>query len=542
MYRILIVDDEPMIVEGLSTLFEDHNPWEIEVHKACLATDALQILNRQRIDILLTDIRMPAVSGIELMQKVRANWPDCKILFLTAFEEFEYAYTALKNPGVRFLLKTEGHEAIINAVGECIQEIENELRERTLRIRSSEQTGIIRALRIRDFLNQVLHTTGESVSQARLDEIGVPLQAGEPVYLLLGAPVSSCEDILSQMDILTELLTARMGKKAWCVPYKGSSQVFVWFLQPNSTMMGPITQTLPELLLDELETTEAVCKDKLVFVLAGTSCPWEHLFYEYQRMKAILYLQASAGEKLVYVTSETSAVPSKDAALLRLSEGCKKEIQLLKTDMETGSKEVFSKRLGQICEKILEIGSQTQELGQELAIELNLLFLSRFNRIALEGSSGKIQELAHKLRHTELSTPLSQKQYLSLGEAVFEFQNNSAQIQTSDCIKRVKTYICGHLGGDLSLSRLAQLSNYNPKYLSDLFRAQTGINLSDYIADKRLEEAKRLIAEGDMKMKDISAAVGFFSSSYFTRFFKKASGMTPVQYQERIAGEKLDKG
>ena len=94
-----------MIVEGLSTLLEERNPWELEVQKACLATQALEILNRQRIDILLTDIRMPVIDGLELMRRVRVNWPDCRILFLTAFEEFEYAYAALKNPGVRFLLK-----------------------------------------------------------------------------------------------------------------------------------------------------------------------------------------------------------------------------------------------------------------------------------------------------------------------------------------------------------------------------------------------------------------------------------------------------
>ena len=83
MYRILIVDDEPMIVEGLSTLLEERNPWELEVQKACLATQALE--NRQRIDILLTDIRMPVIDGLELMRRVRVNWPDCRILCLSAF-------------------------------------------------------------------------------------------------------------------------------------------------------------------------------------------------------------------------------------------------------------------------------------------------------------------------------------------------------------------------------------------------------------------------------------------------------------------------
>ncbi len=68
MYRILIVDDEPMIVEGLCALFEEQDAVQLEVYKACLAAEALGIMNRRRIDILLTDIRMPAVSGIELMQ------------------------------------------------------------------------------------------------------------------------------------------------------------------------------------------------------------------------------------------------------------------------------------------------------------------------------------------------------------------------------------------------------------------------------------------------------------------------------------------
>ena len=102
MYRILIVDDEPMIVEGLCALFEEQDAVQLEVYKACLAAEALGIMNRRRIDILLTDIRMPAVSGIELMQRVRANWPACRIIFLTAFEEFEYAYAALKTRACAF--------------------------------------------------------------------------------------------------------------------------------------------------------------------------------------------------------------------------------------------------------------------------------------------------------------------------------------------------------------------------------------------------------------------------------------------------------
>ncbi len=539
MYRILIVDDEPMIVEGLATLLEERNPWELEVQKACLATQALEILNRQRIDILLTDIRMPVIDGLELMQRVRTNWPDCRILFLTAFEEFEYAYAALKNPGVRFLLKTEGHDAILKAVGECVGEIENELKEKALRLRSREQLGIIRALRLRELWSQILKGTQPLISQELFDAMEIPFRAEEPVTLLLGAPVSPVTEPLLQMNQLTELLTIRLRDKAWCFAYQESNE-FVWFLQPCASLPSSITQALPKLIFDELDAAEAICQNSFSFVLPEKPAAWDQVFYEYQHLQASLRLQLSMGKNLIYVVPDGEDTPAQETTLFREKEACKKEMQLLKADLETGNRDAFTKRLPSFYEKLLELAAQRRELGRELIMELNLLFLSCFNQISHTRATETIQTLSQELSQTELSEPFSQSKYLTLGEALFEFQKASSNAQTYSCVETVKAYIRNHLDGDLSLSRLSELSNYNPKYLSDLFRAQTGKNLSAYISEKRLEEAKRLIAEGKLKMKDISAAVGFFSSSYFTRFFKKVSGMTPLQYQESLISERAE--
>ncbi|MFQ7595534.1 MAG: response regulator [Acutalibacteraceae bacterium] len=539
MYRILIVDDEPMIVEGLCALFEEQDAVQLEVYKACLAAEALGIMNRRRIDILLTDIRMPAVSGIELMQRVRANWPACRIIFLTAFEEFEYAYAALKNPGVRFLLKTESHEAILRAVSECVAELEAVLREKLLRQRSAEQSGVIRALRARELFSRLLHVGEAEVTQALLDELGLPLCTGEPVYLLLGLPAAPQEEALLQMDRITGGLTVRAGTKARCAAHKDGSGVLVWFLQENRAEMAEITQALPVLLADELEAMEEAYQADTVFVLAARPCAWDQLAHAYQRLKAVLHLKASAGKRLVYVADgeETSAGESE---ALRRSEACKRRIRQLGAALEAGDGPAAAAALRNVCACILEIGAQRQALGRALAMELSLCFLALLGRLPAAEESEPLQNGVRWLCSAEPALP-DERRYLALAEAVLAFQRESGRAQAADCIEKVKAYICGHLDADLSLSRLAQLSNYNPKYLSDLFSAQTGVNLSDYIAERRLEEAKRLIAGGTMKMKDIAAAVGFFSSSYFTRFFKKALGITPVQYQERLLRKELDR-
>lgn len=89
MYRMLIVDDLPVIVEGLVKMFGKKKP-ELELYQAYSAYQALDVLNRTRIDIVLSDIRMPGMEGTELLHEIKRHWPLCKVIFLTSFDDFHY--------------------------------------------------------------------------------------------------------------------------------------------------------------------------------------------------------------------------------------------------------------------------------------------------------------------------------------------------------------------------------------------------------------------------------------------------------------------
>ncbi len=127
MFRLLVVDDEPYITDGLYMLFLEMKELDIDVYRAYSADDALDLLEKMRLDIVITDISMPGMDGIELMKKIRFNWPRSRIIFLTGLNKFEYVYEAIKQESVKFVLKTEGYDAIIEIVKKTIQELEESL-------------------------------------------------------------------------------------------------------------------------------------------------------------------------------------------------------------------------------------------------------------------------------------------------------------------------------------------------------------------------------------------------------------------------------
>ncbi len=114
MYRLLIVDDEPVITNGLVQLFEENPEFELDVLKAYSAKEALAIAKKMKLDILVSDIRMPQKSGLQLVDELMYYWPMCRIIFLTGYSEFEYVQEALRKNVDNYILKTEGIDPILH--------------------------------------------------------------------------------------------------------------------------------------------------------------------------------------------------------------------------------------------------------------------------------------------------------------------------------------------------------------------------------------------------------------------------------------------
>jgi two-component system response regulator YesN len=482
---------------------------------------------------------MPEISGIELMDEIRRLRPDCRVVFLTAHDVFEYAYAALKIPTARFLLKTESYTTILDTIDGCVREIEGELRARELAARSDEQMRLIQDLKKKEYLGQVIHGY-DKVTQTDLDELGLNFKADMPVYLILASfwrefdrkrgagETEEYRKSIDQAALIPSILTSRIGGCIHCEIAELQYGMACFTAQQGDETRPAITSALMDALEDQDGEVSFACEAS--FALSAEPCSWEACPAEYKRLKSMLTRAPEEGG-FVCAASGFSDGGSDDKNL-RMAEKCRKSIEALQVYLESGYSDGFRRKLAESLEYMYRVYENHQRLGRELVIRLNLFFLSFVNRIPDTEMPEKAADLLRRLQIMDPDAMLPRQRYIELAEAILTYQSNAKQMLTRSSIERVRQYIGAHLGDDISLTRLARIAHFNPKYLSKLFSSETGVNLSDYIADKRRDEAKRLIVQGNMKIQDISAAVGFFSPAYFTRFFKKATGMTPQQYKE----------
>jgi len=125
--QVLLVDDEPFIVESIGSLLEGHAGISIEIHRAYSAAGALRIMAQRRIDIMVCDINMPGISGLQLAHHVRTQWPVCRVMILTAYADFEYSQEALRAGVIDYVLKTDSDDKIIKAFLNCVEHLNRDI-------------------------------------------------------------------------------------------------------------------------------------------------------------------------------------------------------------------------------------------------------------------------------------------------------------------------------------------------------------------------------------------------------------------------------
>lgn len=186
MYRILIVDDEPIIADGIYDLLNQTTA-ELDLYKCYSGEEALDILNRIRIDIVLTDINMPGMDGLQLLEAISRMWPGCKVVFLTGYSSFDYVYKAIRYPNVSYILKTESYKRIVETVEAKMAEIAEEQQLQDLAAKVERQMGTIRHFRQMNYLADLL--LGEmdpSDRDEQLRELGLAFDPALPVALIVG--------------------------------------------------------------------------------------------------------------------------------------------------------------------------------------------------------------------------------------------------------------------------------------------------------------------------------------------------------------------
>lgn len=535
MYRLLLVDDEPIILNSYYEMLSDTFKNELNVDK-CQYSSQIPDKLAERIDILITDIYMPKMTGYDVNQLVCRKWKDCRTIFITGNESMESARKVIRDSKnvVDYILKLEDTEVLIQAVRKAIYELDHIMQEKGLRENIRQYMSQAMPILRRDFFKEFLTSTACSSEELKesFSRLDFAFRAEAPVIPLLGAFRAKDGRVQRRVDttflIVDQIVSEYLSPKfiQYGFPLNDSIPLGMWCIQlvPNGTISPEEAVGYIHSYLDLIQEHSERFSDMTVsFILSHDMLEWQKLPQVYNRMLNLAQIYGHL-ENQIFFIEEAEEI----AELSKLEEEKKTRLlyQSLQQSLVSGDREAF-------CSVWEELTTQPRESLVQLHFEICSCFTTAMNILSLPASTyNGVCTFLLNIRLGESSPDTLLEQYLTAAKPLFQTsKNNNKKITT--VVDTVVQYIDAHMGEDLSLTKVSTMVFHNPSYFSKLFKQTMGIGYCEYVAKLRMTRAQNLLCTTSQKIGDISRQVGFDSIPYFNKTFKKTFGCTPQEYREK---------
>ncbi|WP_409342682.1 response regulator [Paenibacillus sp. MBLB4367] len=544
MAQLLIVDDEAHVVERLAELV----PWGTigitSVHKAFSAYEAIDLLSLQAIDIVITDIRMPGMSGLELSEHIRHTWPKTKCILLSGHAEFEYAKEAIQHGTASYLLKPVPDDELLATVSRVLQT----LREEWNAVISQER--IARTLRENlpqlrsNLLSELLlgKRYPEADLQDKMTMLAVPDIFGNPFYLLLvrlEKPFYGYEQrSLALVEYAVGNIAEELFAPGFTLWYGKDPHDYLVFVASAAGLSQPEEPSADD-SLHTLERTAAQLQDAIHTYLKGEATVLISRKGTFPRDLSALYdgtlsalrKRVGAEQDLILTVSGPLPEETEMRSLTSLY-----ELPTLAQLLESGQWTVAAGRLEGIFGELRTKRSEVEELLLEayFAIASAAAYYAHKNGRTLSQMIGPGYE---KLLQ---GMPFRSVQQLKdWTDAIMSSLRGEAESETKDSrtklIEGVRQFVERHLADDVSLTAIAEHVYMHPVYISKIYKLETGENVSDYVYRLRMEKAAQLLLHTPDKIYEIAASIGYQRAHSFINVFKKHTGLTPQEYRDKYA-------
>lgn len=521
MIRALVVDDEIYSTEGIKFALDWDSLGISQVYTANNIRQAKTILSEQPIQILISDIEMPKGSGYDLLRWMRDKDYDPAIIILTSYGKFEYAKQAIEFQCLDYLLKPVSKKILLEAVQRGIGRY-FERRKTDANNKLAEYWNSGQKRRLRHFWRDVMDASAMVDSKALLElaeQSHIPYTR-ESVFLPVLYKFHSSDEQFSFRTWFDEF-----SHRLYFQVFQGSDSV----LLPQEPSIWVIVQA-------DMEDMDGYYKRTLQKSKAFTD--WE---YEEHELIISCYLgvfgdlvKTTEQLRQLQVASLENVSDQKGVFLLYQKES---EIVYKRPDIESWialfNKCDYKEAIREI-ELYIDQKAEKGEIDYGSLMQLLQDYMQAFY-IAL--SEKNIQ--AHLLFNDEYSVALYEKADKSIRgfkEWICHLINKASDYismasDANSVVWKIKQFIKENLSEQLSRKQISASVFLSPDYVSRVFRLETGIQLSEYIAKVRMAEACHLLESTDLPIGEIAYKTGFCDAAYFSKVFRIRNGVTPTQYQ-----------
>ena len=525
MYRILIVDDERLIVEGMCRALGRLELFETEC--ALSGVEALEILRSRKIDAMLLDINMPDMDGITLMRTLDAQGRRLPTVVISGYEEFEYVQEAMRYGAFDYLLKPLSPKNVA-AIGLKLHErlersMHEEEQNRQLRDFVIEQRGTIKQKLLSDILNG-------SVQPEQIEEMrriyGIDLR-GEYITAVV-IHIRRASASLSELEFQMALRSAEQQiEHAFSdVPeanlFNMENARYVLLLSAamsfDSALLSDLLQNTASALGD-IDNIEA-------FIGKGMEVRGLGRVRESYNAanEALDYRSMFKNERIYDIGDyrENSDIFEIESML----DGIGEQLKHMRYDDAQGQIEALFQRLNAGATSL----SEQQQIF--FLYKCAMLLISVMLEKGLSCMGSFMQDLVLAGGKGWISPVQVQKNIQAMLAVIQEEIPRNYSEKNRGISQRVEEFIHEHFSDPgLSVRSLSDALNYSPNYLGNAFKREYGESINDYINKHRIRRAKEYMDRTDMRLYEIAFAVGFNDQHYFSKIFKKLTGLSPSEYR-----------
>jgi two-component system response regulator YesN len=538
MHKILIVDDETIFRRGLRTIISElSEDWEI-VGEARDGYEALDMLEQLKPDVLLTDIRMPRMNGIQLQQIAREQFPDLQVIVISGYDDFTYVQQSLRQGASDYLMKPIEREELTSLLKRLKNELKNRI-ERTPLQSSHKENNEIRQHVIEHLIEGFLRGTVHRSELDLLRRIGVDFDLPYYTCLVIKLDKDSVDQdrykradpSLFQLYIqqfIQEILSQRV--KAFSFVWSDTDVVTLINLPDEDTSMSNLVKMAESIRRQIKSFSNITVTIGVGSVVAGV----ESISKSYNEAEiALLYRLIVGGDKVLeYKHTAIDNHFKKDTK--------KWSWEALEHSINEGKTEETKQRLESVISDLCQHAKNPETVHQQIC-----KLLIHYYELA-EGIGIAKQWLETKDIRTVLSEVCSISSREELIEACQELlgrltlciSGGDVHLETDPIEKSVR-YLVRHFHEPVTLKDVADKVFLNPAYFSSLFKQRTGKTFVERLTEIRIEEAKRRLSYTDDKVIVIADKTGFANIRHFNRVFKRETNMSPKAFRDHVGSQKI---
>ncbi|MBP3962923.1 response regulator [Paenibacillus sp. DLE-14] len=516
MFKMLIVDDEQFEREGVKFLIDKYG-LQLEIHEADSGESALAFMKQNHVDILFTDIRMKGMDGLQLAAAVRELAIPVKVIFMSAYGDFEYAQKAIDVNAIRYILKPVQVNEFLKVISQVIHMCEKEKQEeeRQKQLEEAYGQGIIRHEKQR-LVSQLIH--GENNDQHESFEVHAPIpmfNGSKPLRMVILDSRSRVFD-LSDLDLESMISECVQRQHEGFNLNEYQSMLFMEVMEGDTTAD---IEAIGNRIIQQFK--EKYATD----LFAAFSGPIDNI----GSLRAVYNeIESMLESKFFY---DKGAVLIAESAWLdgHSSDSVEEKMSEIARDVER--KDFQSARMQfEKLHELLKAGKQISSIYLKYScMEILKMMFDYAPKKNTEQFKKNLEQIYKSNKLSELCMLM-----ISTLESCETTDGQTADSNNRKVTDSILRTIHMEYKRDLSVEELAESVYLSPNYLSHLFKKQVGVSIIKYITSTRMKKAKELLAETNKKVADISEETGYSNMAYFCSLFKSHFGMTPTQYREEL--------